>query len=199
MFMGHTYQIVVNLEVSQRSAKDLAEATRCWLVDRRILAGRPSPCLPPVAAEGAPRPGFAPGLQAEQILQSGLALTDPAAAVTLRGAEFITGPREVFTSGSLPLQLRCTACLAVFSPDLSNPAEPFLAAVGAWKSGEDQIKLACAGCAKETRLVAWEGPTPWAFGRVALKLWNLPPVKPGFVVELGAFWGHRPKLVTGAS
>ncbi len=189
--MTQSIQTIVDFDVTQRAGAQLAEETRCWLVDRRIIAGRPSACVPGGR-------GYAPGPQAGSVCEAG-------AVEAGGGVEFIVTARGVFDSGSLPVRLRCGGgpggtrgawaaggCGAEFTP-----GEAYFAAVEAWRAGDDQARYACPHCARETRLVAWEGPTAWAFGRVALRAWGWAPFKPSFVKEVGAFWGHRTKLVAG--
>jgi uncharacterized Zn-finger protein len=175
-------QVIVDVEVSERDAKALAERLRAWLVEEGIIE--------PAPTEGDLEQGwgYTPGPHFRKALESGHVEEQFLDLGTNRVC-FPTG-RRVFDAGGNGIELACPFCGATFMP-----GPEWSDAVGAWYEGDDEASFPCPFCGKAERLAAWRGPWPWGFGCLASEFWNWPPLSAKFVEEVARRLAHRIVLV----
>ncbi|MBV8880248.1 MAG: hypothetical protein JO332_09810 [Planctomycetaceae bacterium] len=86
-------------------------------------------------------------------------------------------------------------------PSCAKPADhvdgEWQAATQDWVGGDDDAVLRCAACGKETPVIAWVYDRRYAYGNLAFRFWNWPPLKPSFLDELRRELGHPLVLVEG--
>ncbi|MET9952875.1 hypothetical protein ABZ135_15165 [Streptomyces sp. NPDC006339] len=175
--MGSTFQAVVDLDATAGEAPALAERVVAWLVGAGVL-------LPERKDVGDGKGWYAEGPR-------WAAVTDERRYVGGDGLAAVTG-RTVFWSPQGGDAV-CPSCAAV----LEGRAALFSPAIDAWwRTGEAEVD--CPACGRTVPLAAWEwGPDGFAFAYLGFEVWNGPPLRPGFVAEVGRVLGHRVRLVRG--
>lgn len=71
------------------------------------------------------------------------------------------------------------------------------AATQDWLGGDAAAALRCGKCGKESRVVSWAYGRLFAYGELAFRFWNWPPLKPAFLDEIRRELGHDVALVEG--
>ncbi len=87
----------------------------------------------------------------------------------------------------------CPACGKVLNDDEGQ----WQAATQDWVGGDDDAALRCGSCGKESRVVTWVYDRFYAYGNLAFRFWNWPPLKPSFLEEIRRELGHSIMLVEG--
>jgi hypothetical protein len=87
----------------------------------------------------------------------------------------------------------CPSCGAA----LEDPDGNWQAAELAWIAGDNDAPLRCGACGKESPVVTWVYDNCYAYGNLAFRFWNWPPLKPSFLEEIRRELGHSIVLVEG--
>jgi hypothetical protein len=177
--MGDYFQTIVDKDVSEDEAPQLAERVREWLVSRRIIE-------PELSDSALSEPGHRPGPVHSSALENP---SSDALDAETNGLQFQVGRTVFWTNFE---DLTCRACAHRF-----EPGEGWSAAVDAWYEGDDSVTFPCPKCGQPERLVDWDGEFPWGFGNLGLTFWNWPPLSASFVREVTELLGHRSVLVRG--
>lgn len=180
--MGSWFQIIVDRDVSEAEAPQLAERVRAWLSERGVI--------------GAPTRGWGEGPSFRPGSAYGATLKDPRPEVVNSPHGFFTlnvGTRIVFSVAGG--EVTCRACGA--KVDLVTHGDTWVEAVSRWYDGDDAVQVPCPQCEHPERLTDWTGEWPWGFGNLGLEFWDWTPLSEQFMRELTEHLGHRTVLVRG--
>jgi hypothetical protein len=178
------YQTVIDTEARPDDADHLARHVVAWLADRGVIAASPD-------EEG----GYARGPNALEIAEP---LRERAAHETIPPVyshlQVMIGRATHCgdLSDGRPPKASCPSCRAA----LEDPDEEWGASAQAWLAGDD-ASLACPSCGKAASVASWSYGSDFGFGSLAFRFWNWPPLRPGFLGELGKELGHSVALVRG--
>lgn len=179
--MSDSSSTIVDIEISKRAANAAADRVIEYLVERRIIRAKPTPCVLSEAKGYAPATRYA---EACDRPRPSLLKT------TANGLEVCIG-RSVFVGFENPLVVRCPGC----KYQTEDADDAWMVAVGQWHEGDDSVTYACPKCNKPRRLVLWDGSFPWGFGNLGFTFWNWPDLKQGFIKEVAGILGHEVRVV----
>lgn len=183
--MADFFQTIVDTRVAAGEADHLARHVVAFLADRGVIARDPS-------QEG----GYPRGPQALDISDIPPRRADPETLPPVFSHLQVIIGRATHSgdlSDARPPRARCPRCGA----PLVDPDEQWRAAVQAWLGGDDGSTLGCPRCGAEALVSDWEYDAGYAFGNLAFRFWNWPPLTPEFLEELRRELGHPISLVRG--
>jgi hypothetical protein len=180
--VGDYYQTIVDRDVGEEAAPDLASAIRGWLIAEGIIGAATSGC-----ALGG-KEGYPPGphyAKATERACPRLLQTRP------NGLEIIP-QRDVFYSLTGEDELVCAACSRRFE----HP-EGWGDAVAEWYHRRGPGLLACPACGATRPITEWPHDPAWGFGNLGFQFWNWPRLKTSFIEDVSRRLGHRVVLALG--
>jgi hypothetical protein len=180
--MSDSYQVVADLDADSRTAEELADRVRNWMIAQKIIVPGISDCV--LSGPGGHAPGENYALAVERPTRGLLKLRT-------NGARFIA-KRSVFYSIGNPNKLVCTDCRGQF-----QGGDSWSEAIDEWYSDKGTGLLACELCGAKRPITEWEHDPSWAFGHVGVQFWNWPRFRADFVAKVGEILGHRVRLVWG--
>ncbi|MGH3735471.1 MAG: hypothetical protein ACRDT6_07595 [Micromonosporaceae bacterium] len=172
--MSDWLQSIVDVEVRDGDAVELAEKLRAWLIETGILVAE-------LDDEGHHRPG---PRHAEAYQEPSDQEVD--------GGEFVV--RRHWYDGLDPATVTCAGCGAATPLHdehyVDNEAgDAMYDAAQAWLGGAGH--QSCGHCGHVNGLNDWTWAPPNAFGALGITFWGWPPLSTDFVDRVGELRGHR--------
>jgi tetratricopeptide (TPR) repeat protein len=203
------FQWVVDIQATAQDSASSARTITDWLISAGIVDAERTPCVPGKSG------GYAPGASwqtavAEAFPPDYLAASRRTTARARRrrprndrqrrfhGVEIAVGPaaRHSLTVRTVTCPRCATNVRMRMNGHLTANWEDLEDAISFWQEGGPGI-WTCPACDDSVSLRDWQFDPPMAFGHLALRFWNWPPLAPEFVAELSRRLGHRVVLITG--
>jgi hypothetical protein len=183
--MADHFQTVVDTGATIGEADHLARHVVAWLAEKGVV--RPNP-----SEEG----GYDRGPGAADIAQPAVVRREHETIPPVHfHLQVLIGRMSHSESLSESVQpgMSCPACGTPVNDALNENWE---AATLEWTTGDDDAALRCEGCGKESSVTAWRYRN-YAYGNLAFRFWNWPPLKPSFLDDVRRELGHPIMLVEG--
>lgn len=184
--MADLFQTIVDTQAAPDQADHLARHIVAWLAGKGIVKPNPS-------EEG----GYDRGPNATDIGLPTLAPPEGRESIppVHRHLQVLIGRMTHPQSLSEFHEPRagCPACGKGADPDEGG----WLAANQDWISGDDDAALRCDACGRESPVVAWVYDNRYAYGHLAFRFWNWPPLKTSFLDDIRRELGHSIVVVEG--
>src|SRR5262245_19098396 len=185
--MSDSFEMLVDVDVVLDDASQACEAIVKWLRDRDLIEGE----LNEACVLGGL--GFCPG----KAVSTAYRLGERECAFW----ELITcsvEPRSGrdFNEMAFGDWFSCPSCQSRINASDAAFYDAAANAVGEWLSDSGPATAACPKCASRTSITMWHCEPPLAFGNLAFRFWNWPPLDlPAWQIdipgELAKVTGHR--------
>lgn len=188
--VGDYFQWIVDVEVTEAQAEEVADRLRRWLVDRGVIVPEETLCA-------ISSPGHRPGSNFLAALGEHEVDSNPD---HMDGVEIHIG-RTLFYPGQGEVgPADCPVCdhtfgevtFETFDQWGDDPQiDELVAAAGRWVEG-GSAEVRCSECGNSAHLNDWGwGYGALAVGHVGITFWNWPPLAEGFARQVSEVLGHR--------
>jgi len=184
--MADLYQTVVDTQAAPDQADHLARHVVAWLAEKGVVKPTPS-------EEG----GYDRGPRAVDIALPALAPEEGHERIPPVHTHLQVLIGRMTHSEDLSEFHEPRACCPACGIEADPLEGEWLAANQDWIGGDDDAALRCASCGKEAPVSRWGYSNRYAYGNLAFRFWNWPPLKLSFLDDLRRELGHSIVLVEG--
>jgi hypothetical protein len=179
--MSDSYITIVPTSVTRGQVEGLSQLTINWLTEKQFISPNKTNC---VLGQEA---GYSPGPKYRDIVDG-----DDFRLLSLKtnGLQVVS-KRQVFDNGENGLEeINCPKCGA------NNIDSDWGDVIGAWDSEQDD-KLKCNHCDKESSFTDYNFQPTWGFGEFELTFWNWPSLTTAFLDDLKKLLNKDIRVIYG--